>query len=81
MTYSFPQSADLTVALPQMWLKPSSTAVNSHTATSFSASAAAQRDLQFQQVPDNLLRNETFLADGAGLPHHCLTDSAILESS
>lgn len=42
-------------------------------------SAVAWSDLQLQQVPDNLLRNETFLADGVSLPHHRLTDATILE--
>lgn len=38
-----------------------------------------QCNLQLQQVPDNLLRNEAFLVGSVGLPHHCLADAAILE--
>lgn len=41
--------------------------------------ATAQCNLQLQQVPDDLLRNEALLAGSAGLPHHSLTDAAILE--
>lgn len=43
--------------------------------------AVAQCYLQLQQVPDDLLRNEALLVDSAGLPHHSLTDTAILEPS
>lgn len=41
--------------------------------------SAAQCNLQLQQVPDDLLRDEALLADSAGLPHHSLTDAPILE--
>lgn len=39
----------------------------------------AQCNLQLQQVPDDLSRNEALLVDSASLPHHSFTDAAILE--
>lgn len=69
-THNTPQSTKLTVGSPG----------TGHMAGEQQRpTAAAQCNLQLQQVPDDLLRNETLLADCAGLPHHGLTDAAILE--